>query len=152
MFEELIFLRYKICSTVKHFLVRDFGQVIILPEKIKCVFPGSTKDKVITAQLYFLWLPRWPYGKESTCQCRRCSFNPWVGKIPWGRKWQPTPVFLPGEFHGQKSLAGYSPWGRRELDATFTFTFFLGTKICMSFGAGRVGRVEGRIARKKSIF
>ena len=109
MFEELIFLRYKICSTVKHFLVRDFGQVIILPEKIKCVFPGSTKDKVITAQLYFLWLPRWPYGKESTCQCRRCSFNPWVGKIPWGRKWQPTPVFLPGKINGQRCLVGYSP-------------------------------------------
>ena len=37
-------------------------------------------------------------------------FNPWVGKIPWSRKWQPTPVFLPGEFHGQRSLVGYSPW------------------------------------------
>ena len=37
----------------------------------------------------------------------------WVGKIPWGRKWQPTPVFLPGESHGQRSLVGYSPWGRK---------------------------------------
>ena len=45
-------------------------------------------------------------------------FSPWVGKIPWSRKWQPTPVFLPGKFHGQKSLAGYSPWGRRESDTT----------------------------------
>ena len=41
-----------------------------------------------------------------------------VGKIPWSRKWQPTPVFLPGEFHGQRSLAGYSPWSRKELDTT----------------------------------
>ena len=47
-------------------------------------------------------------GKEPTCQCRklkRCRFDPWVGKIPWRRKWQPTLVFLPGEFHGQRSLA-----------------------------------------------
>ena len=46
------------------------------------------------------------------------GFNPWVGKIPWRRKWQPTPVFLPGESQGQRSLAGYSPWGRKELDTT----------------------------------
>ena len=60
-------------------------------------------------------------GKESTCQCsrcKRCEFDPWVGKIPWRRKWLPTPVFLPGEFHGQRSLAGYSSWGLRESDAT----------------------------------
>ena len=43
----------------------------------------------------------------------RQGFDPWVGKIPWRRKWQPTPVFLPGESHGHRSLAGYSPWGRR---------------------------------------
>ena len=45
--------------------------------------------------------------KESACQCRRPRFNPWVGKIPWRRKWQPTPVFLPGEFHRQRTLTGY---------------------------------------------
>ena len=44
--------------------------------------------------------------------------NPWVGKIPWRRKWQPTPVFLPGESHGQRSPAGYSPWDCKELDMT----------------------------------
>ena len=49
-------------------------------------------------------LPKWFSGKESTCQCRRHGFDPWVGKIPWRRKWQPTPVFLPGKFSGQKSL------------------------------------------------
>ena len=42
----------------------------------------------------------------------------WVEKIPWRRKWQPTPVFLPGKFHGQQSLVGYSPWGHQELDTT----------------------------------
>ena len=45
-----------------------------------------------------------------------CGFDHWVGKIPWSRAWQPTPVFLPGESHEQRSLAGYSPWGHKELD------------------------------------
>ena len=45
-----------------------------------------------------------------------CRFDPWVGKIPWRRSWQPTPIFLPGRSHGQRSLAGYSPWGHKELD------------------------------------
>ena len=49
-------------------------------------------------------------------QCRRRGFDPWVGKIPWRRAWQPTPVFLPGESHGQRSLAGYRPYGRTESD------------------------------------
>jgi len=45
-------------------------------------------------------------------------FDPWAEKIPWRRKWQPTPVLLPGKFHGQRSLVGYSPWGHKELDMT----------------------------------
>ena len=51
-------------------------------------------------------------------QCRRPGFNSWVGKIPWRRKWQPTPVFLPGESHGQRSLVGYSPCSCKESDTT----------------------------------
>ena len=62
-------------------------------------------------------------GKEISCQCRRFRFNPWVWKIPWRREWQLTPVFLPGEFHGQRSLAGYSLWGRKELDTTERLRF-----------------------------
>ena len=57
---------------------------------------------------------RWLSGKESACQQRRlkrCRFNPWVEKMPWRRKWQPAPVFLPGKSHGQRSLEGYSLWG-----------------------------------------
>ena len=60
-------------------------------------------------------------GKEPTCQRKRhkgCGFNPRVGKIPWRMMWQPTQVFFPGECPGQKSLVGYSPWGRKELDTT----------------------------------
>ena len=66
----------------------------------------------------FWGLPRWLSGKESPCQSRRCRFDPWVRKISWRRKWQPTPVFLPGESPGQRSLAGYSPWGHKESDTT----------------------------------
>ena len=59
-------------------------------------------------------LPGGASGKEPACQCRRhkrCGFNPWVGKIPWRRKWQSTLGFLPGESHGQRSLAGSIPQG-----------------------------------------
>ena len=56
-------------------------------------------------------------GKELACQCRGCKrhgFDAWVRKIPWRRSWQPTPIFLPGKSHGQRSLAGYSPQGVKE--------------------------------------
>ena len=68
----------------------------------------------------FEGLPWWLSSKESTCQCRR-SFDSWVGKIPWRRKWQPTLVFLLGKSYGQRSLVGYSPWSckrvRHKLEA-----------------------------------
>ena len=60
-------------------------------------------------------LPWWFSGKESTCKCRRCGFNPWVGKISWRKKWQPTPIFLLGKSHGQRSLACYTPWGHKRI-------------------------------------
>ena len=49
---------------------------------------------------------------------KRRRFDPRVRKIPWSRKWQPVPVFLPGKFHGQRSLEDYSPWGHKKLDMT----------------------------------
>ena len=61
-----------------------------------------------------LW---WLSGKECRRNCRRRGFHPWVRKIPWRRKWQPTPVFLPVKSR-QWSLVGYSPWSRKELDVT----------------------------------
>ena len=64
-------------------------------------------------------LRRWYSGEEPACQCRRRQrhgFNRWVGKIPWRRKWQSTLVFLPGKFHGQRTLVGYSPWSCKESD------------------------------------
>ena len=79
------------------------------------------KKKVAWPQIPLLGFPSGASGKEPVCQCRRhkrCGFNPCVGKIPWRRKWQPTPVFLPGESHGQRSLMGYSPGGHKESDMT----------------------------------
>ena len=55
-------------------------------------------------------------------QCRRPGFNPWVGKIPWRGEWLSTPIFLSGEFHGQRSLKGYSPWGHKESDMISAYT------------------------------
>ena len=80
-------------------LTNDAGTTIILMQK---------RESEIWPLFIPYRFPRWLSGKESACQCRRHGFHPWVRKIPWRRKCQPTPVFLPGEFHGQRSLAGYS--------------------------------------------
>ena len=64
--------------------------------------------------------------KESACNAGDPGLIPaWIRKIPWRRKWLPTPVFLPGEFHGQRSLMGYSPWGCKESNMTERLTFLL---------------------------
>ena len=86
--------------------------------------PWGHKESHNWATFTFMHEMRFPGG--SIClQCRRPGFDPWVGKIPRRREWQPTPVFLPGEFHGQRSLAGYSPWGHKDSDTTeqLTLTF-----------------------------
>ena len=76
------------------------------------------------------WLTDWLIGEASTNlnltnqthlpmqETKRCGFDPWVRKMAWRRPWQPPPVFLPGESCGQRSLAGYHPWGRKESDVT----------------------------------
>ena len=77
--------------------------------------PSSTICIVLTLYLGF------PGGSDdiSIClQCRRPGFYHWVRKIPWRRKWPPTPVLLPGKSHGRRSMVGYSPRGRKELDTT----------------------------------
>ena len=63
--------------------------------------------------------------KELAQQCRRCGFSPWFRKIPWRRKWLPTPVFSPGKSHGQRSLVGQSPWDCKEFDTTERLHFFI---------------------------
>ena len=72
-------------------------------------------------RIHTLWASLVAQRQKIHLQCRsrlRHGFDPWRGKIPWRRAWEPTPVFLPGESHGQRSLAGYSPWGHRESDVT----------------------------------
>ena len=71
------------------------------------------KDKVIKENRKRRDFPGATAVKAPLLNCRRLGFDPWVQKIPWRRDWLPTPVFLPGEFHGQRSLVGYSPWGCR---------------------------------------
>ena len=86
--------------------------------------PGSGQVKQTGERLAshtFHRLPWWLRWLRICLQCRRPGFDPWVGKIPWRRAWQPTLAFLPGESHGQRSLAGYSLWGRKELDMTEHF-------------------------------
>ena len=98
--------------------------------------PQSNNLKVLInwVCLLHVWgFPGGTSGKEPTCQRRRQkrqAFDPRVGKIPWRRAWQSIPVFLPGESHGERNLAGYSPWDGKESDttewltfSTFTFTF-----------------------------
>ena len=94
--------------------------------KVAKMFSPSKPWKNIKKGIHLKGLPCWLIGKESTCQCRRCEFDLWVGrrcefdlwvrKISWRRKWQPTPVFLFGKSHGRRSLVGYSTWGHQELD------------------------------------
>ena len=77
--------------------------------KKKC---GISKHRILSSnKKVHVGLPGWRSGKESTCQCGRCRFDPWAKKIRWTRKWQPTPAFLSGEPRGQRKLVGYSPRG-----------------------------------------
>ena len=85
---------------------------------------GSQRPcRAVTVDSSIVGLPCVSNGKKKIClQCRRPRVDPWVGKAPWRRAWQPTPVFLPGESHGQRSLAGYSPWGHKGSDMTGRLT------------------------------
>ena len=80
-------------------------------------------------------LPRWLRWQRICLQCRRPRFSPWVGKIPWRREWQHTPVFLPGEFHGQMILLDYSPWGLKESDMTEWRAVLLHSPLGFSCGS-----------------
>ena len=76
------------------------------------------REKYIKDSYRSFGLPMWFSSEESACQCRRHRFDPWAGKIPWRRKWQPTPVFLPGESHGQRSLGGLQFMGLQSRTTT----------------------------------
>jgi len=84
--------------------------------------------------LVFKGFPGGAQVKGSACNVGDLGSNPWVGKIPWRRKWQPTLVFLPGESHGRRSLVGYSPQAAKSQTRLSDFTFTLKKKIKTDFG------------------
>ena len=108
-----------------------------LSDLMDCSLPGSSVHGIFQARVLewgaiafstfvlghsqLTGFPGGASGKEPTCQCRirrRLGFDLWVGEIPWRRAWQPTPLFLPGESHRQRSLVGYCPRGHKEWDTT----------------------------------
>ena len=93
-------------------IVQESASDIYLVNLREGSFPMSGRERKMVT---FIEHPRWLSGKESACQCRRHGLDPWVGKIPWRRKWQPTLVFLPEKSHGQRNLVGCGPWGRKRV-------------------------------------
>ena len=89
---------------------------LFISSVVKYIFATTWSHKIRVIKIK--GLPWWLSSQESTWKYRRLGFNPWVGKIAWRRKWQPTPVFLSGKSYGQRSLAGHSPWGHQVLDTT----------------------------------
>ena len=117
-----------------HFWTTHLFLYLIVSDFLKYIF------QFVNFLLDVTNIPRWCSGKEFACQCRRCQrweFDLWVGKIPWRRIWQPTPVFLPGESRGQRSVAGHSAPGCKELDRTerahtHNMLFSLSSEILMN--------------------
>ena len=99
----------------------------------RCSFLSWSLQSSNLKSLPTVWLRRW-----SIClHCGRPRFEPWVGKILWRRKWQPTPVLLPGKSHGQRSPVGYSPWGHKESETTerLHFTWLQSQKQMCTFAS-----------------
>ena len=95
-----------------------------------------------------------PSGKKSACQCRRCKFNAWIGKIS-SMKWHPLPEFLPGIFQEQRSLADYSSWGHKESDMTEQWRTTASIKqkqaeLCNSKGFNSTCTSVDRLSRQKA--
>ena len=100
-----------------------------------CTFPGLNSPSLFNGSSQGYWdFPGGSDSKSICLQCRRPGFDPWVRKIPWKRKWQPTPVLLPGKSHGRMSLVSCSPWGHKELDTTEWLHFHKAIKN-KSFGS-----------------
>jgi len=106
MRETCVFLEEQIpLSESENYVIHPYFLLVSATRKMRVKFKLSNNN---------MGLPRWLSGKESAYQCRRHrrhKFYPWARKIPWRRKQQPIPVFLSGKSLGQRSLAGYSPWG-----------------------------------------
>ena len=99
-----------------------FPQIVTISFNWLCFISGPTLS---TYPLTGWWPRLW----RICLQCRRPGFDPWIRKTPWRRKWQPTPVFLPGELHRERSLAVCSPWGHKESDTTERLTLSLSHRL-----------------------
>ena len=100
--------------------VQSMGSDSLRPHKlgpVRLLCPWNSPGKKTGVDSYSLLQGIFP-TQGSNLGLPYYRINLWVGKIPWRREWLPTPVFLPGEFHGQRSLDGYCPWARQELDTT----------------------------------
>ena len=104
-----------------------------------------------TPSSYF-GFPWWLRQYRIRLQCGRPGFNPWFGKIPWRREWQAIPVSLPGEFHGQRSLAGYSPWGCKESDMTEWLQLSLFTLLADQHSLWNGGAYVGWVLMPLKLF
>ena len=109
---QLLLLNSAACPLRILQLIRVGSKWVLLPQDKVSALGWAFRTSRVGAGF-----PWWLMGKESTCQCRRLRkpqlVGPWGGKTPWRRTWQPTPVFLPGESHGQRGLEGCRPWGRK---------------------------------------
>ena len=106
----------------------DFAQLVkmVLPMSLPCKVTIASFVVICQEVLWdFKGFPGGSDSKESTCNAGDLGLIPGSGNIPWRREWQPTPVFLPGEFHGQRSLVGYSPWVHKESDTAEWLTLSL---------------------------
>ena len=130
-------ISYSIC-----FILPDISLSIIPAKSIHDVANGNATVYIYVHFYMFIWgFPGGTSGKEPACRCRRhkrLRSDPWVRNNPWRRAWQPTPVFLPGESHAQRSLAGYSPWGRKDSGTTERPTLSNGGQVARAeLGANR---------------
>ena len=115
-----------------------------LENSMDCIVHGVAKCRTRLSNFHFHF-PWWLNGEESTCQCKRLGFNPWVRKILRRRKWQPTLVFWPGEFHGL-----YSPWGCKVLDTTERlFHFHSRLNGLGKTGGGRSRRTQSKFRSER---
>ena len=132
-------------ALLPHFAETEIGWVVC-PRSHSLAYPGSPNQIIFAAHLglllaqdtgslvdlTILQMCIWHFHIQvvlvvknwsaNVGDVKRYGFDPWVRKIRWSRKWQPTPVFLPGKSHGQRSLEGYSPLGHKESNTTYSFT------------------------------
>ena len=138
MYCEMVWLRTRKIILLHVFSIKTvsvhsylFSHIATVPAKLRAGMVStsqleSSQPASCSTELAHLW--NWsPGGSDDKASVYNAGdrFDPCVGKSPWRRKWQSTPVLLPGKSHGQRSLVGPSPWGRKELDKTEQLHFMM---------------------------